>query len=1410
MLANSILRNNKRTSKARRFGRRDTRRRFLIIGLPILLVGILAGSHFLNSFAAENVNANFKIDLTRINDAFLQSIYDNYEGASYYYYTNKPLIRINSVFYKYDDLYDWGTSTYTDITKNFGHSGNSSTISIQPGKYYVVNSAFIATRAGNTIDLALDSAYFKFLDVDDHEIEVENGYPKNFSNHTTYGTVVEVKADGSVVTEDGSEYAVKMMKNDYTANKPYVDIYLRALEGAQIPENEKLILQLYSISNPNNYDTANKIASAIVDINGAGKYRATFSDLNIDFPELTTPRYESTKSYCVSYAVINEQGAIDPYWRNHDCVRDGTDSYVYHYSGGYYNYHYNTENLNTIREAKYENRRRNLVIGENYIGGVFGNNLDFLVIESAYTKVDAPEDYKISEASSDPTSNNSFHPIQSVNDISDGSRYIIAAKNHANGKYYALSADGKTNTTLLPDLTDETINDYRISDHDLTKGSYVMTARSSNVDGEVATTKFLSNIDSDTGRKLTFKLGSDAWPDKRIFDNLGGANFTVEKDQFNEGTFRIYKRTGDLVLNDIFGRTFFASTTNPKWPNDSESRYDWFGLEYFIQRSNGANTFTRYYQPSNRFTEQELYPNDFATSDYVASCKKFISSMGANGEACNIDAYHADYWNSQEYYNKWLETVRSSLYILTNEPIRDTAPQKQDVRVTYFPVQDASTEYKETWGDYTYDGYSTNFLLAYKDTNNKLHLLSEVETEEGDPHTIYPGSDATFNSNGSITTYVGNAFTFSVNDDIKAESDGQLKLHALKQYDEYTTNPYITIDSDDDGNFITYAKSRKEMSFYFNDDNTLNLRASKSDRWIGWDDEKGFVSVATRDQAVKFSVYKANNNSYQIIYKNTGYGDQDGYSYVSNYIPEKGTTIARSQLTRLYNTLGKEVRTLEEGNNGIAHPFGYYIFAGWTQNKNKSGLVTENFENIYDAKNGLSEDFVDAHELVSNTDWADLGSLQFEQPEPYPCSWDPDYMCQDSPTITLYPVYVNFPTQNPAYVKNNAGENLIAAADWKDFQHTDDIFSAMVDQDERWQGSINLEVYIDGKKQNDTQKLYYNYHNDNSADILLKFVDDTKLDLDCPANAFPDGVPDGYDIAAICEAYGKYVYVLDDSILPATSQDGKYTIDAVVAEQAGSEDGLKYAYNWVDEKGARLDNVKGGSTIKVYLSNKYQVKYYLDDEQLTDDAHTDTNYYASGATMRAIEAEQAVLNMNANISDEELQGLMDKNITEVGNSDVFKPANPKRFTFEAYKYVVHERDNKFTAAAAPEIPQDKRFKVARWQIKDDAGNIVAEVSPEELAAISEQEGGLEQYFDALTQYAYTDDGDNVNTFHLYLYTEDATEDEQPASPENKPKETPNPEQTSNPLTSPGAIAIYFMITGASVAALGLMTYKKSH
>ena len=66
-----------------------------------------------------------------------------------------------------------------------------------------------------------------------------------------------------------------------------------------------------------------------------------------------------------------------------------------------------------------------------------------------------------------------------------------------------------------------------------------------------------------------------------------------------------------------------------------------------------------------------------------------------------------------------------------------------------------------------------------------------------------------------------------------------------------------------------------------------------------------------------------------------------------------------------------------------------------------------------------------------------------------------------------------------------------------------------------------------------------------------------------------------------------------------------------------------------------------------------------------------------------------------------------------------------------------------------------------------------------------------------------------DTVSSHLYTEDATEEGQ-ATSEDKPKEIKNPGQAKNPLTSPGAIAIYFILTGTSIAGLCLAARKRTH
>lgn len=898
--------------------------------------------------------------------------------------------------------------------------------------------------------------------------------------------------------------------------------------------------------------------------------------------------------------------------------------------------------------------------------------------------------------------------------------------------------------------------------------------------GSIAKAKFTSNVVSNNNRPVTLKLGTSRYSFDEMFNDIGGATLVIEKKP-ESNKFSIRKSSGNtLMLNDYFGNVVF-----------SKSWYITGGSELYLDRDRD--------RASNILRRGYTWNTDGVSNDIFAECDSFVvaTAQGFNDGACLLGSSNSDYYNSEDYYNAWQQNANDmSVYILTDVPTQDSEPKEQLIEHTYYPVEEMDISDQDSYKN----RYNSNFLLTYKDSSGKTHILNANESVKGsDGRTYYTSTTAKINVNTSITTLQKNAFSFDSNEDIKSESEGVLKLHGLKQNDPKNEKPYIMLDADDNGNFVSYSKSRKEMSFYFNDDNTLYLRGSKSDRWIGWGEfedadgntKQGFVSVASKEEAVKFNIYWLKENGSYIDFYNK---DKETYNRRYNYYYYYADGYENST-----NALSNRIKSpIELGaTDGDGN-----IFAGWTLNKDKSGVydLGEEFENIYDADDGLSEEFISKYDIASSTDYFDPESISMRKQ--HTDSYGTYYYY----SADLYPVYIKHAVTKAALVNDPAIKALIAATDWKDSQRlkpttataTNNALTATTNgTDEEkdtqiWQGSINVETYVDGKLYGTPDKLYFQYHNDDAADVILKFVDDSKL-----------AAQTGGDADTKLQQY-----LLDESILPATSQDGKYTIDAVIAEQSGSEDGLKYAYNWINEKGARLDNVKGGSTIKVYMSNKFQVKYYLDDQELTDDAYQDESYYASNATMKAIEAENAILDLNHSITDEQIKGLMDKDITEVDNSEVYKPADSKRFAFEAYKYLVHERDNKFTAAQAPTIPANLRFKSAKWQVKDSAGNIVAEISPEELASISEQEGGLEEYFNALTNYAYQNDNDAVNTFHLYLYTENATEEGQ-TTPEDKPKEVKNPEQAKNPLTSPGTIVVYFMLAGASVAGLCLAAYKRA-
>ena len=82
-------------------------------------------------------------------------------------------------------------------------------------------------------------------------------------------------------------------------------------------------------------------------------------------------------------------------------------------------------------------------------------------------------------------------------------------------------------------------------------------------------------------------------------------------------------------------------------------------------------------------------------------------------------------------------------------------------------------------------------------------------------------------------------------------------------------------------------------------------------------------------------------------------------------------------------------------------------------------------------------------------------------------------------------------------------------------------------------------------------------------------------------------------------------------------------IDGVYASQGGSEDGLYFSLNWMTEHGGQLDNVEGGSTVEVYVTTMYNVKYYLDDVLITENDWVNSSTYTTLGTFNALTDKEA-------------------------------------------------------------------------------------------------------------------------------------------------------------------------------------------
>ncbi|MBR0441036.1 MAG: hypothetical protein IJK25_03760, partial [Firmicutes bacterium] len=522
------------------------------------------------------------------------------------------------------------------------------------------------------------------------------------------------------------------------------------------------------------------------------------------------------------------------------------------------------------------------------------------------------------------------------------------------------------------------------------------------------------------------------------------------------------------------------------------------------------------------------------------------------------------------------------------------------------------------------------------------------------------------------------------------------------------TGEYIYVRSYED----IYYRDGKEVVFYpAGKAGEFWIRGSSNDYWaaMGYYTRTAlntatgrYVSVGTgftfegvdQEHRETFEIYRrASSESFKVRYN-----DADGSVDHTEIKPKDG--FALTQKT-------------DEEKDGTE-----YVFVGWTADPDKKGYLSLNDSaNLFDYDKRkkvayLKKDAHDKFSLLGPCDPDDTNLIEYSEIEEF---------VKDG-VLDVYPVYAvrGF---SRAVTANDGDTMIIGIADFKDSQMGGD---GTPGDTERWLGSIDIRIFKDGKPwvansgaekpmglfaarralraglkaapevDQASAKLYFAYHNDDAADLNIKFIE--------------EGVT-----AAMLEEY------MDSDAFDAKEPTEKYVIDAVYASQGGSEDGLKFRYNWMDKTvGGQLDNVEGGSVVEVYVTTKYQVKYYFDQgegyEQLTGDQWTDEGFYATEATEKAV--NRLIESAGYDITPESTGDLAKLMNRTAGDTTTFKDENMERGGYSTFLYRFDTYPHIIDIAGLPEAPQGKFLAGDKWTVKKSAAD-GDEPSPlEQLADVS--------------------------------------------------------------------------------------------
>lgn len=805
----------------------------------------------------------------------------------------------------------------------------------------------------------------------------------------------------------------------------------------------------------------------------------------------------------------------------------------------------------------------------------------------------------------------------------------------------------------------------------------------------------------------------------------GGENAWTKNDDASHGENLVYVMHPD---NDVFSQADWDKVQNYKLSVVRNGETKWLGVAE-VTDENGSKT--------KQMTVVDSEEKAVSFKVYTDKLTRYYSS-----------AYGTDLY---KYYK-----VNSITDINAGDEILIVYNDNGTKRIMGVPFKD-NGRYDVDIDSYYYSSYAISPAVQVLDSAGNL------DTRDPDVVTV----DSKYQYRLGTSEYVKKPFAYKDAEDetviwaqgVSANAIGNAKSESNKQRKYESVSPlgnmreYIYIKA---GFADAYSnKGSAETNFFPGDkEGEFYIRGGKSDAWLGTTHYKrnllsltsgryeytgNYLSFTTVDKANRIAVeiYRrpASDEIFQIQY----YTEENTLDHTENK-PKDTFTLTQKQDVE------------KDGNK--------YVFVGFTTDYDKSGYLSlDDSANLYDYD-----------------DLAKLASIKKDIKQKYDllgdCNPEADNLIdyndvadkiktetiggKETDVLKVYPVYAlrGYSAAVTANDKDSSGNDrmIVGASDFKDLQNG---ASGATDSKERWLGSINIEVYKDGvlwvpgaggstigrklmaaPKAAPKATLYFAYHNDNAADLNIKFIADgiTKDTL--------------------------YAYMSSGDFSAAEPSEN-YVIDAVYAEQGGSEDGLKYRLNWMhDVVGGQLDNVKGGSTVRIYVTTKYQVKYYLDKadgngyQKLNSDVWTDPEYYTTPGTQKAIDEKETSADyvMTTDPATSYNMSLIDRTPTD---GTTFKDAKMIRGEYSEFLYKFNEYPHVIPVAG---LPREEKDGIPKGTILEDPGNTEPGswvIRNPELDRITDHVEKTDlpvtdtTYGTGNSGWAYKGVGDAVYTYHLY-------------------------------------------------------------